>query len=55
MTAGWAAPATVRAMEKPVDVEALLREIQRYLAVVNATRARRLKAVRRKLEGKEKG
>jgi hypothetical protein len=34
-------------MEKTVDVEALLREIQRYLAVVNATRARRLEAIRR--------
>jgi hypothetical protein len=43
------------AMEKTVDVEALVREIQRYLAVVNASRARRLEAIRRKRERKEKG
>ena len=54
MTSGWAAPTTVRAMEKTVDVEALVREIQRYLAVVNASRARRLEAIRRKRERKEK-
>jgi hypothetical protein len=42
-------------MEKAVDVEALVREIQRYLAVVNASRARRLEAIRRKRDRKEKG
>jgi hypothetical protein len=55
MTAGWAGMATVGGMEKTVDVEALLREIQRYLAVVNASRARRLEAIRRKRDRKEKG
>ena len=42
-------------VDKTVDVEALIREIQRYLAVVNASRARRLEAIRRKRERKEKG
>jgi hypothetical protein len=48
-------PGHCAGMEKTVDVEALVREIQRYLAVVNASRARRLEAIRRKRDRKEKG
>ena len=42
-------------VDKTIDVEALIREIQRYLAVVNASRARRLGTSRRKRDRKEKG
>jgi hypothetical protein len=38
-----------------IDVEPLVREIQRYLVVVNAARVRRLDSIRRKRGRKEKG
>ena len=42
-------------VDKTIDVEALIREIERYLAVVNASRARRSRPKRRSRDGKEKG
>ena len=41
-------------VDKTIDVEALIREIQRYLAVVNASRARRPRSKRRARDQKEK-
>ncbi len=41
-------------VDKTIDVEALIREIQRYLAVVIASRARRLGTSSRERDRKEK-
>ncbi len=53
MSSGWAAPPTVSGVDKTIDVEALIREIQRYLVVVDAFRAKGCKPgqARRKENG----
>ena len=54
MSAGWAVGAIVLGMEKTVDLVALNQGDPALPPVVNASRARRLEAIRRQRERKEK-